>query len=88
MQQRQSWQVQAPACPTFLAQEGETDADAWPEGESDPPTNPLSVVCKQVTREGNFGWEQKSDKQLNHCWGQVLQIHGEGQLGMTKPVTS
>lgn len=54
----------------LLAQEDEVDAET--EGESDPPANPLSVVSKQVAREGNIGREQKTD-----C--QVLQINGENQ---------
>lgn len=37
------------------------------------------VVSQQVTRDENFGWEQKQDEQLKHCWGQVCIIEDEDQ---------
>lgn len=54
----------------LLTQEDEANGET--ECESDPPASPLNVVSEQVTREENFGREQKTD-----C--QVLEINGENQ---------
>lgn len=58
--------------------EGDTRERAS-SGETHTHTNPVSSVCQQVTRKGNFRYEQKENDHLKHCWGNVQQIEGVNQ---------
>lgn len=49
------------------------------QGEKHAYPNPVSNVIQQVTREGNFRWEQKKDDHLKHSWAQVQMIDGINQ---------
>lgn len=47
--------------------------------ESSTLAHPLFHVYVQVSKEGNFGQEQKEDERIEHCWGQVCLVKGKDQ---------